>query len=112
MKVSALLITHMLERVNVPNKVKYMNVKVVNLMSEVNETKFLVEYESCECMCRLNKTICKSRQKWKQDKCWCECKELDDWGSYENNFMGNPSSCDCECNKEFKLLKTYLVKNI
>ena len=69
MEVSALLITHMLERVNVPNKVKYMNVKVFNLMSEVNETKFLVEYEPCECRCRLNKTICKSRQKWKQDKC-------------------------------------------
>ena len=40
MEVSALSITHMLERVNVPNKVKYMNAKVLNLMSEVNETKF------------------------------------------------------------------------
>ena len=31
----------------VPNKVKNMNIKVFNLMSEANETKFLVQHESC-----------------------------------------------------------------
>ena len=32
-------------RVCVPNKVKYMNEKVFNLMSEVNEIRFLVKHE-------------------------------------------------------------------
>ena len=45
-------------RVNVPNKVKYMNVKVVNLISGVNETRFLVQHESCYCKSRLNKSVC------------------------------------------------------
>ena len=31
----------------VPNKVKNMNIKVFNLMSEANETKFLVSHEPC-----------------------------------------------------------------
>ena len=33
-------------RVCVPDKVKSMNVKVFNLMSEVNETRLLVQHES------------------------------------------------------------------
>ena len=32
----------------VPNKVKKVNVKVFNLMSGVNETRFLAQEESCE----------------------------------------------------------------
>ena len=32
----------------VPNKVKNMNVELFNLMSGVDETKFLVQYELCE----------------------------------------------------------------
>ena len=33
--------------VRVPNKIKNMNVKVFNLMSKVNETRFLIENKSC-----------------------------------------------------------------
>ena len=38
-----------------------MNVKVFNLMSEVNKTKFLVQ--SCERKCRLNESVCNSKRK-------------------------------------------------
>ena len=41
-------------RVSFASKVKNMNVKVFNLMSGVNETRFLVQHELCECKCRLN----------------------------------------------------------
>ena len=34
-------------RVCVPDKVKNMNVKVFNLMLGVNETRFLIQHESC-----------------------------------------------------------------
>ena len=48
-------------RVCVPNKVKNVNIKVFSLMSRLNETKFLVQYESCACKCSLiqskNETI-------------------------------------------------------
>ena len=33
----------------IPDKVKNMNEKVFNLMSRVNETRFLVQHESFEC---------------------------------------------------------------
>ena len=33
----------------VPNKVKNMNVKVFNLISRVNKTRFLIHHELCEC---------------------------------------------------------------
>ena len=46
-----------------------MNVKVFNLMSRVNETRFLVQHESCECKYRLNGNVCILKQKWNHDKC-------------------------------------------
>ena len=45
----------------------------------VNETRFLVQHESCDSKCILNENVCNSNQKWNRDKCWWECKELDDW---------------------------------
>ena len=38
-------------RVFVPYKVKYMNVKVFNLVSWVNEIRLLVQHELCESKC-------------------------------------------------------------
>ena len=46
-------------------------------MSGVNETRFLVQHESCNCKCRLNESVCNSKQRWNHDECWCEYKELD-----------------------------------
>ena len=45
-------------QVCVSNKVKSMNVKVFDLMSRLNETRFLVQHESCDCKCRLNESVC------------------------------------------------------
>ena len=45
-------------RVCFPNKVNNINVKVFILMSGVNETRFLVQHESCECKCGLNESVC------------------------------------------------------
>ena len=38
--------------------------------------------------------FCNSKQRWNEDKCRCECKELIDKG-----FIWNPSTCECECDK-------------
>ena len=42
---------------------KNNNVKVFDLMSEVNEREFLLQRESCECTCRLNENGWNSKQK-------------------------------------------------
>ena len=30
---------------------------------------------SCECKCKFDEEKCNSNQKWKNDKCWCDCKK-------------------------------------
>ena len=83
----------------------------------VNETRFLVQHESCESKYRLNESICNSSQKWNHDECWCKFKELDAWTSCKNNYMRNSSVCDCEYNKACKIegylgIKNCLCKNV
>ena len=52
-----------------------MNLRVFNLMSGINGTRFEVQHESCECKCGLNESICNSNQNWDPGESWCECKE-------------------------------------
>ena len=80
-------------------------------MSEVNYTKFLVQHELCERKCELNESVCNSKQKWSHNKCRCEFKEFDDWGSCKNSCIWNPSKCDCECNKACKIDEYLNIKN-
>ena len=80
-------------------------------MSGVNETRFLVQHESCECKSRLNEIVCTSNQKWNHNECRCECKEFDDWGLYKKGYMWNPSTCDYECNKACKIDEHVDIKN-
>ena len=64
-----------------------MNVKVFDLISRVKETRSLVQHELCECKCRLNENVYNSKQKRNHNECWCECKELDEWGFCEKGCM-------------------------
>ena len=80
-------------------------------MSEVNETRFLVQHQFCECKCRLNQSVHNLKQKWNQDECWCECTELDDWSSCKNCYTQNPSTCYCVCDKACKIDKYLDIKN-
>ena len=72
-------------------------------MSEVNETRFLIQHELCECKCGLNDGVYNSTQKYNHDGCWCECKELVVLSSCKDDYMWNPRTCDWECNKAFKI---------
>ena len=58
----------------VPDTVKHLNVKVFNLMSQTNETRHIKWHGTCKCICRLDRIICNSKQRWNEDKCRCECK--------------------------------------
>ena len=86
-------------RLWVPNVVKNINLKVFNLMSWSNQTKQIKWHESCKCECRLNSIVFNSKQKWNEDKCRCECKELVDKQECDKGFIWNPSNCNCECDK-------------
>ena len=86
-------------KICVPDIVKNLNVKVFNLMSRTNETRSIKWHETCKSICRLNKIICNSKQRWNKGKCRCECKELIDKGVCDKGFIFNPSNCKCVCDK-------------
>ena len=81
----------------VPNVVKNLNAKVFHLMSRTNETRHIEWHETCKCKCRLDASVCNSKQGWNEDKCRCECKELIDKKVCDKGFVWNPSNCKCEC---------------
>ena len=98
-------------RVFVPFKVKSMILKVYNIISGINETRSLVQHESYECKCGLNESVWNSLQKWNHDECRCGYKELSDWASCINDYIWNPSTCDCECNKASKIDEYLDIEN-
>ena len=83
---------------------------VYNLITGVNETKHLVQNKSYEFKCGLNESVYNSKQKWNYHGCWCDCKELDDWGSCKNDCIGNPSTCDCKWKKACKIDEYLYIK--
>ena len=68
-------------------------------MSITNEMRHIKWHKTCKCICRLHKIICISKQRWNEDKCRCECKELIDKGGCDKGYVWNPSNCECECDK-------------
>ena len=64
----------------------------------LNETRNVLWHESCKCVCRLNSSVCNSKQIWNSDTCRCDCNE-DFAGiiSCDKGYMWNPSTYACEC---------------
>ena len=71
----------------VPDVVKNLNVKVFNLMSRANETRHIKWHETCKCKCRLDANVCSNKQRWNNDKCRYEYKELIDKGVCDKGFL-------------------------
>ena len=86
-------------KICVPDVVKYLNIKVFNLMPWTNKTRYIKWHETCKCKCRLDSSVCNTKQRWNKNKCRCECKELIDEGICDKGFIWNPSNCECECDK-------------
>ena len=86
-------------KIFVPDVIKDLNVKVFNLMSRTNETRFIEWHEKCKCECRLDVIICNNKQRWNKNKSRCKCKELIHQGICDQGFIWNPSNCECECDK-------------
>ena len=85
-------------KICVPNNIKNTNVKVLNPMSRTNEARHIKWHKTYKCKCRLDASVCNNKQRWNEDKCRCECKELIK-GMCDKGFIWNPSNCECECDK-------------
>ena len=80
------------EKLCFPDVVKDINVKVFNLTSITNETRYVKWHETWKCKCRLHASLCNNKERWNKNKCRCECKELIDKGRCHKGFIWNPSS--------------------
>ena len=50
-------------RICVPDIVKNLNVKVLNLISRTNETRHIKWHKTCNCICTLDPIICNNKQR-------------------------------------------------
>ena len=58
----------------------------------------------------LNESVCNSKQKWNHDECWCECKELDDWGFVKMIICGILARVIVNVIKYVKLINIQILK--
>ena len=87
-------------RLCVPDVLKNINIKVFNLMSRTNETRYKDWHETaCKCKCRLDASVWNNKPRWDKDKCKCECKGLVDKIICDKGCIWSPSNNECECDK-------------
>ena len=86
-------------KVFVPDVIKNITARVLNLISWKNQAKQIKWHESCKCVCKLDPIICNNKQKWNKDKSRCQCKKLVH-KKCDNDFIWNPSSCKYKCKKK------------
>ena len=92
-------INDLFPKICVPDDVKYLNVKVFNLMLRTNEIRHIKWHETCKWKCRLDASLSNDKQRWNDDKCRRECKELINMLEGNWGYARNPSTCKCECDK-------------
>ena len=49
-------------------------------MVGINETRRIEWHGTCKCKCRFEHSVCNNKERWNDDECTCECKELIDKG--------------------------------
>ena len=89
-----------MSKICVPKIIKNVNMKVYKFLMMLNETRNVLWHESCKCVCRLNSSVCNSKQIWNSDTCRCDCNE--DFAGIINctkEYTWNPSTCECQCDK-------------
>ena len=80
-------------------------------MSRTNETRHIKWHKTCKCRCRLDASVCNNKQRWNEDKCRYECKELIDKGICDKEFIWNPSNRESECDKSCDIGEYLEYKN-
>ena len=67
---------------------------------------------ACKCVCRLNSSVCNSKQICDSNTCRCDCNE--DFAGIINcnkGYTWNPSTCECQCDKWCKSSQYLDYKN-
>ena len=80
----------------IPHVAKNINIIVFNVISRINETRYVSWHVTCRCKCRLDASVCDNKQCWNNDKCRCEFRELIDKCLCDKEFIWNHSKCECD----------------
>ena len=91
-------------RIFVPSQMEDVNMALFNIIKEINESRTLTKFISCECRCEFNGRKCNLRQKWNNNKCQCHCKKPIKHRACKEDYAWNFSTCACECDKDCKML--------
>ena len=51
-----------MSKICVPKIIKNVNIKLYNFLTRLNETRNVLWHESCKCVCKLNSSVCNSKQ--------------------------------------------------
>ena len=62
-------------------------------MSRTNGARHIEWHKTYKFKCRLDASVCNNKQRWNEDKCRCEGKELIDKDICDKKFIWNPSDC-------------------
>ena len=74
-------------------------IMIAVLMPRTNEIRQIELHETCKYKCKLDASVSYNKQRWNNEECRCECKELIDKGICDKGFIWNTSNCECECDK-------------
>ena len=85
-----------------PDVVKNISVKSLDLISGKNVLKNISFHQSCKCGCLLDQRVCNNKQKWNKDKCRCECLIKE---KCSGNSFFNVINCSFEMKKMTALIK-------
>ena len=94
-------------KICVPDVIKDLNVKVFSLMSKTDKTRHIKWHETCKYKCRLNTSAFNNKQRWNNDKCRYEYKELIDESICDKEYIWNPCNCKCECDKSWWVFRLW-----
>ena len=91
----------LLTNICVLSEIKYVNLKVINIITKINLSKTLVKHISCDCKCKFDSLACNLSQKGNNHKCQCERKKC---RTCKNDCSWNNSKCICEYSKYLKIV--------
>ena len=77
-------------KICVSKEIEDINVKAFNMITNKDEAKAMTGHISCDCKCKFNIITCKSKQKWNNKTCQCECKN---YRKCKENHSWNLSTC-------------------
>ena len=66
------------------------------MITEINEWKTLTKHIWCKCKCKLDSIKCSLNQKWNNNKCSCDCKNLKEHHVCKKDYIWNLVTCSCK----------------